>query len=82
MVNSEEQATEQSKELEPGSLMIVCCHSPTGTPTFKVFMVTPAQTKVPVDLPHDVVDSLAKNLEGKEDYHPFLVGLIFFRFVL
>lgn len=52
--------------VEPGSLMILSSQAPDGQQIFKVFMVTPGQTKVPVNLSPDVVESLTTSLGTAE----------------
>ncbi|KAF5297921.1 hypothetical protein FQA39_LY11906 [Lamprigera yunnana] len=60
VVKVREEHLNEEHQLEPGSLMIVCCQTPTGEPTFKVFMITGSQTKVPVAIAPDVLSSLTK----------------------
>ncbi|GLV40496.1 B double prime 1 [Carabus blaptoides fortunei] len=52
--------------VEPGSLMILSSLAADGQQVFKVFMVTPGQTKVPVNLSPDVVESLTTSLGTAE----------------
>lgn len=52
--------------VEPGSLMILSSVGPDGRPIYKVFMVTPNQNKLPVNLSQDVVQSLANSLGQSE----------------
>lgn len=60
VVKIREEYLQEEHQLEPGSLMIVCCQTPTGAPTFKVFMITGSQSKVPVVIPPDVLSNLTK----------------------
>ncbi|KAF2879324.1 hypothetical protein ILUMI_26835 [Ignelater luminosus] len=46
--------------LQPGSIMIVASQTPSGDPTFKVFMVTPSQNKVPITLTPDMLNNLTQ----------------------
>lgn len=64
--SSKNDTTDQSKELEPGSVMITCQPTSKGEPTFKVFMVTPTHTKVPIEFPSDVIDTFTRNIESTE----------------
>ncbi|KAB0803485.1 hypothetical protein PPYR_00455 [Photinus pyralis] len=59
--------TEQSKDLEPGAVMITCTPTPRGETTFKVFMVTPEHTQVPIDFPSDVINTFARNFTSKKN---------------
>lgn len=69
----EEIAPSESDELpndlssvEPGSLMILQSEGDDGKPVYKVFMVTPDQQKVEVNLAPDVIRSLTSSLGSDE----------------
>ncbi|KAF5280311.1 hypothetical protein FQR65_LT03120 [Abscondita terminalis] len=57
-----EEHVQEEHQLEPGSLMVVCSQAPTGLQSFKVFMVTGNQTKVPVIIPSDVLTTLMRSI--------------------
>lgn len=58
--NQQENDLSNLNALQPGSIMIVASQTPTGEPTFKVFMVTPSQNKVPITLTPDMLDNLTQ----------------------
>lgn len=64
---STKRVTDQSKDLEPGSVMITCAPTPRGETTFKVFMITPTHTQVPIDFPSDVINTFARSFTADKN---------------